>query len=162
MIKIAKWFDNYQAPVCLTIDDISDVYIKPEGIENKEITPFFDWGFGLDSNGSLYRFFVDSIVKRNPEMKVTFFLPLGIHGFLNPNSNYEVENHGLQRKDFLKFIKNTQDEYEFEIAGHGVNHNKYTDVNNPEIRNNVMLELTYIDTNKFKKRMKQIIDSLYQ
>jgi len=162
MIKVAKWFDNYQAPVCLTIDDISDVYVKPEGLENKRITPFFDWGFGLDSDGSLYRFFVDSIVKRNPQMKVTFFLPLGIHGFPNANSGYDVENHGLQRKEFLKFIKNTQDEYEFEIAGHGVNHNKYTDVNNPEIRNNVMLELTYIDTNKFKKRMKQIIDSLYQ
>jgi len=162
MIKIAKWFSNHQAPICLTIDDISDVYIKPKGLENKKIMPFFDWGFGLDSDGSLYKFFVDSIVKRNPEMKITLFLPLSIHGSLNPNSRYEAENHGLQRKDFLKFIKNTQDEYEFEIAGHGINHNKYTDVNNPEIRNNVMQELTYIDTNKFKKRMKQIIDSLYQ
>jgi len=162
MIKIAKWFNNCQAPICLTIDDISDVYIKPEGLESKKIMPFFDCGLGLGSDGSLYKFFVDSIVNRNPEMKVTFFLPLGIHGSLNHNSGYEVENHGLRRKDFLKFIKNTQDEYEFEIAGHGVNHNKYTDVNNPEIRNNVMLELTYIDANKFKKRMKQIIDSLYQ
>lgn len=162
MIKIAKWFNNYQAPICLTIDDLSDVYVKPEGLENKKIMPFFDWGFGLNNDGSLYKFFVDSILKRNPEMKVTFFLPLGIHGSVNPNSSYEVENHGLQRKDFLEFIKNTQDKYKFEIGAHGINHNKYIDVNNPEIRNNVMHQLIYIDTNKFKKRMKQIIDGLYQ
>jgi len=148
--------------MCLTIDDLSDVYVKPKGLENKKITPLFDWGFGLDNDGSLYKFFVDNIVKRNPEIKVTFFLPLGIHGFLNPNSGYEVENHGLQREDFLKFVKNIQDEYEFEIAAHGINHTKYIDINNPEIRNNVIQEFIYIDTNKFKKRMKQIIDSLYQ
>lgn len=162
MIKIAKWFNNHQAPICLTIDDISDVYIKPIGIKSKKIMPFFDWGFSLDSDSSIYKFFVDNIVNRNPEMKVTFFLPLGIHGSLNPNNNYEVENHGLQRKDFLKFIKNIHDEYEFEIAAHGINHNKYIDVNNPQIRNNVIHELTYTDINKFKKRIKKIIDNLYQ
>lgn len=162
MLKIAKWFNNHQTPICLTIDDISDVYIRPKGLENKKIMPFFDWGFGLDRDGSLYKFFMDSIIKRNPEMKVTFFLPLSIHSSLNSNSNYELENHGLQRKNFLEFIKNIQDEYEFEIAAHGINHNKYIDVNNPKIRNNVIYELTYIDTNKFKKRMRQIIDSLHQ
>jgi hypothetical protein len=146
----------------LTIDDLSDVYVKPKRLENKKIAPFFDWGFSLDNDGSLYRFFLDSVVKRNPEMKVTFFLPLGIHGCPNPNSSYEVENHGLQRKDFLKFIKNVQNQYDFEIAAHGINHNKYTDVNDPEIRNNVMLELSYIDPNEFKKRMKEIIDTLHQ
>jgi len=161
-MKIAKWFNNCKAPICLTIDDLSDVYVKPERLENKKITPAFDWGFGLDGDGSLYEFFVDSIVKRNPEMKVTFFLPLGMHGCPNPNSSYEVENHGLQRQDFLRFIKNIQNEYEFEIAAHGINHNKYTDINDPEIRNNVVLELTYIETNKFKKRMKRIIDTLHQ
>jgi len=105
---------------------------------------------------------MDTVIKKNPEIKVTFFLPLGIHGFLNPNSGYEVENYGFQREDFLKFMKNIQDEYESEIAGHGIKESKYTDVNNTEIRNNVMHELTYIDTNTFKKRMKQIIDTLHQ
>lgn len=162
MIKIAKWFNNHQAPICLTLDDLSDVYVKPTGLENKKITPFFDWGFNLDKDGSLYKFFVDSIVKRNPEMKITFFLPLGIHGCPNPNSGYEVENHGLKREDFLKFIKKIQDEYKFEIAAHGINHSKYIDVNKPKIQSNVIHEFSYINTNKFRKRMKQIIDSLYQ
>lgn len=162
MIKIAKWFNNNKAPICLTIDDISDVYIKLEVSENKKIMPFFDWGFGLDKDGSLYKFFVDNIIKRNPEMKITFFLPLGIHGFPNCNNGYEIENHGLRREDFLKFIKSIQNEYKFEIAAHGINHNKYIDIRNPEIRDNVIHEMTYIDKNKFKKGMKQIIDSLYQ
>lgn len=162
MIKIAKWFNNYQAPICLTIDDLSDVCVKPAGLENKKIMPFFDWGFGLDKDGSLYKFLVDNIIKRNPEMKITFFLPLGIHGFPNCNNGYEVENHGLKREDFLKFIKSIQNEYKVEIAAHGINHNKYIDIRNPEIRDNVIHEMTYIDKNKFKKGMKQIIDSLYQ
>ena len=162
MIKIAKWFNNHQSPICLTLDDLSDVYVKPMGLENKKIMPFFDWGFNLDKDGSLYKFFVDSVIKKNPEIKVTFFLPLGIHGSPNPNSGYEVENHGLKNRDFLKFIKNIQDGYKFEIAAHGINHCKYIDVNKPEIRNNVIHELIYINTNKFKKRIKQIIDSLYQ
>ena len=162
MIKIAKWFNNHQAPICLTIDDISDVYVKPAGLKNKKIIPFFDWGFNLDKDGSLYKFFVDNIVKKNPEMKVTFFLPLGNHDSLNLNSGYEVENHGLERKDFLKFIKSIQDECGFEIAAHGINHNKYTDIKNPEIRSNVIQELTYVNADRFKKRMKQIIDNLHQ
>lgn len=161
-MRIAKWFGNCRAPVCLTIDDLSDVYIEPEAMENKKAMPFFDWGFGLDNDGSLYSLFVDSIVKRNPEMKVTFFLPLGIHGSLNENSGYDVENHGLQREDFLTFVRHVQNEYEFEIGAHGINHSKYMDVNELRIRNNVMHELVYVDTNEFKRRMRQIIDGLYQ
>ena len=162
MIKIAKWFNNHQAPMCLTIDDISDVYIKPRGLKSKKIMPFFDWGFGLDKDGSLYKFFVNNIIEKNPEMKITFFLPLGVHGSPNINSNYEIKNYGLQRKNFLKFIKNIQDKYDFEIAAHGINHDKYIDINNPEIRNNVMHELTYVNRDNFIKKMKQIIDSLYK
>lgn len=36
MIKIAKSFNNYQAPMCLTVDELSDVYVKPEGLENRK------------------------------------------------------------------------------------------------------------------------------
>lgn len=43
MIKIATWFNNYQAPICSTIDDLSDVYVKPEGLENKKIINKTDW-----------------------------------------------------------------------------------------------------------------------
>ncbi len=51
MFEISKWYNNFQAPVVLMIDDLSDAYINVSDESYRN-----DWGYLCDSKGSSFHF----------------------------------------------------------------------------------------------------------
>ncbi len=126
MFKIAKWFNNYQAPAVLMIDDLSDSYIDVYADSYKN-----DWGHLCDKPGSSFKFLEKNLLENYPYIKITFFVPYLKHGVINENSRYQYKKFSLgERKEYTGFLKKL-DEKGYEIAHHGSNHGEYVDKNNP-------------------------------
>ena len=122
MFKIAKWYNNYQAPVVLMIDDLSDAYIKVYNEKHKN-----DWGYLCDSEESVYVFLKKNLLNKYPEIRITFFVPYAKHNVINEYSEFSYEKYAVgDRLEFTHFLKKISDEGH-EIAHHGSNHGKYID-----------------------------------
>ena len=132
MFKISKWFNNYQAPSVLMIDDLSDVYIDVYDREYKN-----DWGYLCDSDQSAYSYLQNSLLKNFPQIKATFFTPYAKHNVPNENSKYKIKKYALgERDEYAKFLTKLVKEHKHEIAHHGSNHGEYIDPNNVSTANN--------------------------
>ena len=131
MFKIAKWFNNYQAPAVLMIDDLSDscIGVYCESYKN-------DWGYLCDKPTSSYRFLKKELLEIYPHIKITFFVPYLRHNVINENSRYRYRKFSLgERQEYTDFLKKL-DEKGYEIAHHGSNHGEYIDKNNPSTDDN--------------------------
>lgn len=131
MFKIAKWFNNFQAPVVLMIDDVSDSYIEvyEESYKN-------DWGYLCDTPGSSFYFLQKELLENYPYIKITYFVPHLKHNVVNENSQYKYKKFSLgDRLEYTNFLKKL-DKEGYEIAHHGSNHGEYIDENIPSTVNN--------------------------
>jgi len=115
------WPNNSKSPVLFFIDDLCNKWIDIKG--DGKITPENDWGYaGLDPNG-VYRFLENEILSMNPEVKVTFFVPVGERAPIIINS--PVKSYSLpmsfdqKSKNFFSYIHN---ETHHELAYHGLTH----------------------------------------
>lgn len=123
-MKIAKWYNNFQAPSVLMIDDLSDAYIDVYNETYKN-----DWGYLCDSDGSSFDFLQKNLLYTFPHIKITFFVPYLKHNVISENSIYDFKKYALgDRNQYTDFIKRLN-EQGHEIAHHGSNHGEYTDVN---------------------------------
>jgi len=123
--KIAKWYNNYQAPVVLMIDDLSDAYINVY-----EDTYKNDWGYLCDTEGSSFSFLKKELLDKFPEIKITFFTPYLRHNVINEKSKFNCKKFDVgEREVFTHFLKKLN-LLGHEIAHHGSDHGKYTDENN--------------------------------
>lgn len=124
MFEIAKWYNNFQSPAVLMIDDLSDAYINVYKEDYKN-----DWGYLCNSNGSSFDFLTKELLNNFPEIKITFFIPYLKHAVINENTKYEFIKHALGERqeytDFLKFL----DEQGHEISHHGSDHGEYINKN---------------------------------
>lgn len=119
-IKISYWFNNFQAPSVLMIDDLSDAYLK---IYNDEYMN--DWGYLCNNQNSLYNFLHTNLLKEYPYIKITFFIPYLKHNVINDNAkNYFIKHAVGEREEFSKFLKFLILQGH-EIAHHGSNHGEY-------------------------------------
>jgi hypothetical protein len=135
MFKIAKWFNNYQAPAVLMIDDLSDSYIDVYSDSYKN-----DWGYLCDKPGSSFHFLKKKLLEAYPHIKITFFVPYLKHGVINENSQYRYKKFSLgEREEYVNFLKKLN-KYGHEIAHHGSNHGKYINKNSPSTDNNWLHE----------------------
>lgn len=131
MCKIAKWYNNYQSPCVLMIDDLSDAYIEvyKENYKN-------DWGYLCNQEGSSFDFLQKKLLNFFPKVKITFFVPYLKHAVINKNSNYAFKKFELGEREeytyFLKFLTNKG----HEIAHHGSDHGIYINENNTSTVNN--------------------------
>lgn len=122
MFNISKWFNHFQAPAVLMIDDLSDAYIDvyPESHKN-------DWGYMYDEDGSSFSFLKKELLDIYPHIKITFFTPYLKHNVINENSQFNYKKFALgERSGYTDFLKRL-DEQGHEIAHHGSNHGEYTD-----------------------------------
>jgi hypothetical protein len=125
MFKIAPWYNNYQAPTVLMIDDLSDAYIDKYTESYKN-----DWGYLCDQEGSAYHFLEQQLLKFYPYIKITFFVPYARHGILNQNCGYEISRYRFgEREIYTRFLQNLVSKG-YEIAHHGSNHGYYIDPKN--------------------------------
>lgn len=122
MLKISKWFNNFQAPAVLMIDDLSDSYIElyQESYKN-------DWGYLCDSDESSYYFLQKELLDVHPDIKITFFSPYLKHNVINENSQYKFKKFDLgERQEYIDFLIKLNKQGH-EIAHHGSNHGEYID-----------------------------------
>ncbi len=131
MFKISKWFNNFQTPAVLMIDDLSDAYIDvyPESYKN-------DWGYMCDMDGSSFAFLKKELLDLFPQIKITFFSPYAKHNVINENSQFEYKKFALgEREEYTEFLKKLN-AAGHEIAHHGSTHGEYIDNNKPTTVNN--------------------------
>jgi len=115
MLEKCKWFNNYQTPCCLMIDDLTPVAISRAG----EIGAFNDWGYLMNTPESLYAYMDRWLLKKYPEIRGTIFLPLESHNYIPLNMGYKIIKRDID-DSFINFLKFLQDRFEF--AFHGINH----------------------------------------
>lgn len=136
-MEICRYYHDAQAPVILSIDDLSFTAILISG----KLLPAYDWGYGLNGDGSLWKYLEDTLFKFYPEIKGTIFLPLALqHGGQNLNAGYDVVfRNAKEIGSFLNVVRKR-----FEIAFHGIEHSRYIDYNNPSMKNNLEQEFQYL------------------
>lgn len=131
MLKIAKWYNNFQAPSVLMIDDLSDAYINVYNESYKN-----DWGYLCDTVGSSIDFLKKELLTKYPNIKITFFVPYERHNVINENSHYTYKKYALgEREEYTVFLKELVSKGH-EIAHHGSNHGQYIDKKNPSTLQN--------------------------
>lgn len=120
-MKKCNWYNNSQAAVVLTIDDLSYAYMN---INSSGLNPQSDWGYGIKGKNSIFNYFENNLLYKYPEIKYTVMLPFGIHSIVKVNTEYEKQGSDIFfSKDFmqlLQYIVTTGNE----IAYHGHNHGK--------------------------------------
>ncbi|WP_345974740.1 hypothetical protein [Sulfurimonas sp. HSL3-7] len=131
MYKIAKWFNNFQSPSVLMIDDLSDAYIEVYRESYKN-----DWGYLCDSEGSSFKFLQKSLLDVFPHIKITFFAPYARHNAISEKSRYKYMKYSLGERDQYTDFLVKLDKQGHEIAHHGSNHGEYIDENIPTTVNN--------------------------
>ena len=117
----AQWYNNAQAAVVLTLDDLSYGYLDPMGTG---LSPANDWGYGCRRENSIFRYFETQLLARFPEIRYTVFVPFGKHAIGMVDSGhtghagdiYESEEFGR----LLRHIVDTGNE----IAYHGHHHGR--------------------------------------
>lgn len=131
VFEIAQWYNHYQAPSVLMIDDLSDAYIDiyPESYKN-------DWGYLCEAEGSAYDFLQKHVLTQFPDIKITFFVPYLKHNVINNNTKEAYKKFDIgEREAFTNFLIKLE-ESGHEIAHHGSNHGEYIDENNLSTVNN--------------------------
>lgn len=122
-IEICKWYNNATSPVVFMIDDFANVWIDANG--NGEIDLEEDWGYAKNNESSSFNFLNEVILKDYPDIKVTFFTPVGIRvGMIDDspiNAMSKMINCDMRTKNFFKSVNNNT---KYEIAYHGTTHGK--------------------------------------
>ena len=141
MIAIALWYNNYQAPSVLMIDDLSDAYIE---VHNQEYMN--DWGYLRDADSSAYSFLKTQLLNKYKKIKITFFIPYERHAVINENTPYPYKKYALGERDiFSNFLKTLVKEGH-ELAHHGSNHGRYIDPKNLSTSKNFKHEWESFET----------------
>ena len=135
MYKISKWYNNFQSPSVLMIDDLSDAYINIYDKSYKN-----DWGYLCNQEDSAYNFLKKHVLSTFPNIKITFFVPYLKHNVINNNTPQEFKKYDVgEREEFTTFLLLLQNQGH-EISHHGSNHGKYIDESNLSTYNNFLHE----------------------
>jgi hypothetical protein len=122
-IEICKWYNNANSPVLFMVDDFANVWIDTNG--NGEVDLEEDWGYAKNSKNSSFNFLNEVILKDYPDLKVTFFTPVGVRAGMIKNSRIKtiskMINCDVETKSFFKSVN---DNPKYEIAYHGTTHGK--------------------------------------
>jgi hypothetical protein len=125
-VEICKWYNNADSPVLFFIDDLASVWVDVNG--DDEVQPEEDWGYLKDKDGSAFQYLENEILAHYPNVKVTFFVPVGqrVGMVKNPKikSVSKMINADEESKCFFKKVHNLE---KFEIAYHGTTHGEIGD-----------------------------------
>jgi len=134
-INIANWYNNFQSPSVLMIDDLSDAYINVYDKSYKN-----DWGHLCDKDDSVFKFLSEKLLSTFPQIKITFFVPYLKHNVINNNTPQEFKKYDIgEREEFITFLLSLQNQGH-EVSHHGSNHGKYIDELNLSTYNNFLHE----------------------
>jgi len=122
-IEVCKWYKNAAAPVIFMIDDLANVWVDTNG--NGVIDPGEDWGYAKKERNASFRYFVENFISEYPEIKVVFFVPVGIRaGALENPKIFSVSKSIASDEETMEFFGEIDGNPGYEIAYHGTTHGK--------------------------------------
>lgn len=120
-VEICKWYRDAVAPVVFMVDDFCNVWVDTNG--SGSIEPGEDWGYARRGEGSSLVFLEEEILKDFPEVKVTFFLPVGIRSGVIANPTISSVSKMINCDSETKaFFRSVGDDPRYEVAYHGTTH----------------------------------------
>jgi hypothetical protein len=133
-----RYYNDAQTACTLQIDDLAAIAVTKDGV----LTPCNDWGYGLDSKNSLWRYFDKNLLEKYPEIRGAIFYATRTYKNQNENAGYSILTREVDDK-FKNFIKRI--DQKFELAFHGTTHGKYLNKDNYGFKSNYLQEFEYID-----------------
>lgn len=131
-INKAKWLNDADSPVVFMIDDLANAWVDINN--NNSIEPEEDWGYAGDSKNSSFNYLKKKILRINPKIKTTFFVPYN-RAPLIKNTKYNSHFGPIDESTEIKlFFSKLNSDKQFEIAYHGYTHGISGDKNNKFIQ----------------------------
>ncbi|WP_066389193.1 polysaccharide deacetylase family protein [Neobacillus mesonae] len=122
-VKICKWFNNSASPVLLMIDDLANVWVDVNG--DSTISVEEDWGYAKNASNSAFRYLNERILLDYPEVKTTFYVPVGPRVGMVKNPKIKSISKRIDYdKDTIDFFRGIHQNPKFEIAYHGTSHGR--------------------------------------
>ncbi len=120
-LEICKWYNNAQAPVMLMVDDLANVWVDLNG--NGQVELGEDWGYAQMGTNSSLRYLLEVVLADFPQVKVTFFTPVGIRAGVIQDSDIQMHSDYINATPELKtFWQKLHEDPRFEVAYHGTTH----------------------------------------
>lgn len=132
LISKCKWHNNADSPVVFMVDDLTNAWFDKN--ENGRLDVGEDWGYGKYHKNSILSFLEEQLLKRFPDVKVTFFTVVGKMSTFSQNSQFTHSERIDEDRDTITFFNKLYNDKRFEIAYHGLNHGRPGDDNNKFIQ----------------------------
>ncbi|WP_179231909.1 hypothetical protein [Paenibacillus cineris] len=120
-IELCKWYNGAASPVLFMIDDLANAWVDTNS--NGKVEWGEDWGFFRNEDQSSFRFLEERILREYPDVKVTFFVPVGcrVGMVIEPQLTMVSEpiNATEDSRAFFRFIHHHPN---YELAYHGTTH----------------------------------------
>ncbi|NPV90431.1 MAG: hypothetical protein HPY50_06640 [Firmicutes bacterium] len=120
-IDICKWYNDAASPVVFMIDDLCNVWVDTNA--NGIIDEGEDWGYAKRGPGSSLVFLEERIMKNFPQLKVTFFIPVGVRAGVIKESETGMKSEMINSDpETREFFKSIGEDDRYEAAFHGTDH----------------------------------------
>ncbi|MBP0725124.1 hypothetical protein J5Y03_07950 [Bacillus sp. RG28] len=127
-VEICKWFNNADCPVLLMVDDLANVWVDTNC--NGELDLGEDWGYWKNADNSSFRYLNEVVLKNFPEVKTTFFVPVGRRLGMIKNSSIPSISERIDCDEETKsFFRDIHQNPKYEIAYHGTTHGQVGNTN---------------------------------
>lgn len=125
-IEICTWYNNADSPVMFMIDDLANVWVDTNN--NGSIDLGEDWGYWKYHENSSMRFLEEKLLKYFPNVKVTFFVPVGDRvGMVKNPKISSISKKINSDQDSIRFFKEIHNNPMYELAYHGTTHGSVGD-----------------------------------
>lgn len=122
-ITICKWFNNADSPVLFMIDDLANVWV--DSTDNKKLELGEDWGYWKNEKNSSFGYLKEEILSSFPNVKVTFFVPVGKRVGMISNPKIQSISDFINCDDKTKkFFREIHQNPKFELTYHGTSHGR--------------------------------------
>jgi hypothetical protein len=127
-VEICKWFNNADSPVLFMVDDLANVWVDTNC--NGKLDLGEDWGYWKNADNSSFRYLNEVVLKDFPEIKTTFFVPVGKRVGMIKNSSIPSISERIDCDEETKtFFRDIHQNPKFEIAYHGTTHGQVGNTN---------------------------------